>query len=320
MRVAVVGAGAIGGFIAAALARAGAAVAVVARGENLAAIRRHGLRVDSDLGVFSVTVPASDDLRELGAFDALLLTFKAHQWPAFLPQLRPFAATEATIVTLQNGVPFWYVRDAPLRSVDPGGTIGGLFPDERVVGGVVHVSGEMPEPGVVRQSGGLRYVLGRIAREDDARAASVVSLLRSAGLAAELDPDIRATVWLKVVNNAGLNSVSVLRRARMKPMLADPEARTHVRRLMLEALHVGQAMRVVKDVDVDARIEYAARLEDVKTSMLQDYERGRRLELEPIVGAIIELAERYGIAVPNLRDAYAALRLRSEQAPAQSAG
>jgi 2-dehydropantoate 2-reductase len=307
MRVAVVGAGAIGGFIAAALARAGCAVAVVARGAHLAAIRRGGLRVESDLGAFAVTVQAGDDLRELGAFDALLLTFKTHQWPEFLPQLRPFADTPATIVTLQNGVPFWYVREPPLRSVDPGGVIAGLFADDRVVGGVVHVSGELPAPGFVRQSGGLRYVLGRIG-DDDARAESIVRLLKNAGLAAELDPDVRATVWLKLVNNAGLNSVSVLRRARIKPMLADPEARAHVRRLMTDALHVGQAMNVVQDVDVDARIEYAARLDDVKTSMLQDHERGRRLELEPIVGAIIELAERHAVAVPNLREAYAALR------------
>jgi 2-dehydropantoate 2-reductase len=307
MRVAVVGAGAIGGFIAAALARAGRAVAVVARGAHLAAIRRGGLRVESDLGAFAVTVQAGDDLRQLGAFDALLLTFKAHQWPEFLPQLRPFADTPATIVTLQNGVPFWYVREPPLHSVDPGGVIGGLFADDRLVGGVVHVSGELPAPGFVRQSGGLRYVLGRIG-DDDARAESIVRLLKNAGLAAELDADVRATVWLKLVNNAGLNSVSVLRRARIKPMLADPEARAHVRRLMTDALHVGQAMNVVQDVDVDARIEYAARLDDVKTSMLQDHERGRRLELEPIVGAIIELAERHAVAVPNLREAYAALR------------
>src|SRR5579863_486583 len=308
MRVAVVGAGAIGGFLAAALARAGAPVAVVARGEHLAAIRRNGLRVESDLGAFAVTVQAGDDLRELGAFDALLLTFKAHQWPSFLQQLRPFAGTHATIVTLQNGVPFWYVREPPLRSVDPDGAIGGLFPDDRTVGGVVHVSGEVPAPGIIRQSGGLRYVLGRTGASDAARAEAIVRLLRGAGLAAELDPEIRATVWLKLVNNAGLNTVSVLRRSRIKPMLADADARAHVRRLMTEALRVGQAMKVVEDVDVDARIEYAARLDDVKTSMLQDYERGRRLELEPIVGATVELAQRHGVAVPDLRDAYGALR------------
>jgi 2-dehydropantoate 2-reductase len=308
MRLAVVGAGAIGGFLAAALAKAGVPVAVVARGAHLEAIQRHGISVESDLGSFTTPVEASDDLATLGAFDALLLTFKAHQWPGFLPMLQPFAGTATTIATLQNGVPFWYVRQPPLRSVDPEGAIGGLFADDRVVGGVVHVSGEVVAPGFIRQSGGLRYVLGNPSRAGYAAAEPLVDVLREAGLAAELDANIRGTVWLKLVNNAGLNSISVLRRATIKPMLADGEARAQVRRLMTEALSVGQAMKVVSEVDVDARIEYAARLQDVKTSTLQDYERGRRLELEPILGAIIELAERYRVSVPHLLETYAALR------------
>lgn len=313
MRVAVVGAGAIGGFIAGALAKAGISVAVVARGAHLAAIARNGLRVRSDLGEFSVNVDSSDDLRTLGDFDALLLTFKAHQWPGFLPQLEPFAERPATVVTLQNGLPFWYVREPPLRSVDPGGAIGRLFSDRHIVGGVVHVSGEVLEPGFIRQSGGLRYMLGPPSGGRDAHAERLVELFRSAGLAAELDSNIRATVWLKLVNNAGLNSVSVLRRTTIKPMVADPVARAEVRALMLEALHVGQAMKVVSHVDVDARIDYAARLDDVKTSTLQDYERGRPLELDPILGSVIELAQRYAVDVPRLRAAYAALQQRSPQ-------
>jgi 2-dehydropantoate 2-reductase len=308
MRLAVVGAGAIGGFLAATLAKAGVPVAVVARGAHLEAIKRRGLSVESDLGSFTTPVEASDDLAMLGAFDALLLTFKAHQWPGFLPMLQPFAGTPTTIVTLQNGVPFWYVRQPPLRSIDPEGAISSLFADDRVVGGVVHVSGEVVAPGFIRQSGGLRYVLGNPSGAANANAEPLVNVLRGAGLAAELDTNIRATVWLKLVNNAGLNSTSVLRRATIKPMLADGEARAQVRRLMTEALSVGQAMRVVSEVDVDARIDYAARLQDVKTSTLQDYERGRRLELEPILGAIIELAERYRVAAPNLLETYAALR------------
>jgi 2-dehydropantoate 2-reductase len=154
----------------------------------------------------------------------------------------------------------------------------------------------------------LRYVLGGLSRGRDSRVERLTTLFRNAGLAAESDPDIRATVWLKLVNNAGLNSVSVLRCATIKPMLADPEARAQVRRLMSEALLVGQAMKVVADVNVDARIDYAARLNDVKTSTLQDYEAGRRLELDPILGAVIELAERQGVPVPTLRATYAALQ------------
>jgi 2-dehydropantoate 2-reductase len=310
MRVAVVGAGAVGGFIAAALARAGVAVAVVARGSHLAAIQRHGLCVRSDLGDFTASVESADDLRKLGEFDALLFTFKAHQYPQFLAQLQPFADRPTTIVTLQNGLPFWYVREPPLQSVDPLGTIGRLFSDDRIVGGVVHVSGKIPEPGVVHQSGGLRYVFGAAAGGPERRVDAIVELFKSAGLAAEHDPNVRATVWLKLVNNVGLNAISVLRRSSIKPMLADTEGRAQVRALMVEALRVGQAINVVSEVDVDARIEYAARLDDVQTSTLQDYERGRALELEPIWGAVTELAQRHSIEGPRLQAAYAALRER----------
>jgi 2-dehydropantoate 2-reductase len=308
VRVAVVGAGAIGGFIAAALHRAGIDVAVVARGEHLAAMKRNGLRVRSDLGTLEARMRAAADLRELGDFDALLLTFKAHQWQEVLPQLEPFSGTATTVVTLQNGVPFWYVREPPLRSVDPGGRIGRLFADEQVVGGVVHVSGHIASPGEIVQSGGTRYVFGPPQGGAAARSARIAELFAGAGLTPELDPNVRSTVWLKLVNNVGLNSVSVLRRMTIAPMLADENARAQVRELMAEALHVGQALGVVADVDIDARIEYAARLRDVKTSMLQDYERQRPLEFEPILGAVVELAGRVHVDVPHVRAAYDALR------------
>jgi 2-dehydropantoate 2-reductase len=310
-RIAVVGAGAIGGFLAAALARAGNRVAIVARGEHAAAIRRDGLSVESDLGAFSVPVTVSDDLRTLGAFDFLLLAFKAHQWPSLLEQVEPFAGTDTSMVTMQNGVPFWYVRKPPLRSVDPGGTIGDLFPDTQVIGAVVHVSGETVAPGRVRQSGGLRYVLGDPGGSCGDRTAELVQLFERAGLAAEADSQIRQTVWLKLVNNVGLNAVSVLRNMTIKPMLEDAQAREDVGRLMTEALRVGQAMGVVGKVDVEARIAYAARLDNVKTSMLQDFERRRPLEIDPILGALCELGERYGVATPEVRKAYAALQRRN---------
>ena len=278
-------------------------MAVVARGPHLKAIRSQGLRVESDLGAFTAKLEAADDLRELGAFDVLVLTFKSHQWPGMLPQLQPLRDTRAALVTLQNGVPFWFERDPPLRSVDPGGAIGSLFSDDRVIGGVVHVSGQIVEPGAIRQSGGLRYVFGEPNGGGSERVEALVALLRGAGLAAEADANLRSTLWLKLVNNCGLNAASVLQRQTIKPMLADPRSRALVRALMVEALAVGQAMGVVAQADVDARIEYAARLDDVKTSMLQDFEAGRPLETGPILGAAVELAERYGVAVPRLREA-----------------
>ncbi len=308
MRVAVVGAGAIGGFVAAALARAGFRVAVVARGAHLRAIVRRGLRIDGDLGGFTVRVEASGDLRDLGDFDFLLLTFKAHQWPGFIAQLAPFADTATRIVTMQNGLPFWYVREPPLRSVDPQGAVGRLFGDEQTIGSVVHVSGEIVEPGYVRQSGGLRYVCGDPGGGAGASVGELVGALRSAGLAAEIDTNVRQTVWLKLVNNTGLNAVSALRGLTIKPMLEDSAARRHVAGLMHEALAVGQAMGVVGEVDVDARIAYAARLDNVRTSMLQDVEQQRPLELDPILGAVCELGERYGVATPLVREAYGELQ------------
>jgi 2-dehydropantoate 2-reductase len=246
-------------------------------------------------------------LRELGDFDALLMTFKAHQWPEVLPQLEPFSRTGTTIATLQNGLPFWYVRDEPLASVDPGGRIARLFPNDQVVGGVVHVSGHVAAPGRIVQSGGTRYVFGPPDGGATTRSERLVELFRAAQLTPEVDPNVRATVWLKLVNNVGLNAVSVLRRMTIRQMLADADARAEVRALMAEALHVGQTLGVVAEVDLDARLAYASRLEDVKTSMLQDYERGRALEFEPILGAVLELAHRVDVPVPSVRIAYDAL-------------
>jgi 2-dehydropantoate 2-reductase len=311
-RIAVVGAGAIGGFVAAALAKAGAAVVVVTRGEHAAAIKQNGLRVQSDLGAFTAAVDVTEDLRSVqGPFDFLLLTFKAHQWPSVLGMLAPLAGSAAPIVTMQNGLPFWYVREPALESVDPRGRIGQLFPDAQVIGGVVHVSGRILAPGRVHQSGGLRYIFGDPGGGCGERCAELVRLFQHASLAAEADSNIRETVWLKLVNNVGLNAVSVLRRTTIKPMLEDADSRSAVRRLMIEALRVGQAMGAVSDADVDARIAYAARLDDVKTSMLQDFERQRALELDPILGAVCELGERYGVETPEVRLAYAALQRMS---------
>ncbi|HUY40246.1 MAG TPA: 2-dehydropantoate 2-reductase [Candidatus Dormibacteraeota bacterium] len=303
MRVAVVGAGAIGGFLAAALARSGISTAVVARGEHLDAIRAQGVRVDSDLGSFSARVDAAADLRDLAPADALLLTFKAHQWPSFLEQLAPYAGRSAPIVTMQNGIPFWFERNPPLESVDPGGRIGALFDDAQTIGGVVHVSGHVAEPGRVVQSGGLRYILGEAIGTNGTRVAEIASVLRTAGLAVEVDDAIRRALWFKLVGNASLNPVSAATHETIGQIVRDPPVLAQVRALMCEVLDVGKRLGLVGNVEeeADARIAYASRLDDVKTSMLQDLEAGRPLELDPILGAAIELADRRGIPVPRLR-------------------
>lgn len=311
MRLAVVGAGAIGGFVAAALARAGEDIAVVARGEHLHAIRSDGLWVTSELGDFTAAVRASDRLEELGEFDALLLTFKAHQWPAFMSQLEPYARRRTPIVTLQNGVPFWFERTPPLNMVDPQGRIARLFGDELVVGGVVHQSGVIAAPGRIAQSGGLRYALGDPNGGVGTLANALCDAFRRAKLQPEPDSNVRERVWYKLLNNASLNPVSALTGMTTHQMYADPQARAALTALMQETLEVGQALGLCRDVDVESHMKRgAAGGADVKTSMLQDLEAGRPIELDPILGAVVELAERVGIAVPNLRRHYDALRRR----------
>lgn len=312
MRIVIVGAGAIGGYIAATLSRAGMDVAAIARGAHLEAIRRDGITVvSSDLGQFTARIEASDDLRSLGTFDLALLTFKAHQWPSFLPQLAPAVHVGTTIVTLQNGVPFWFRRTPPLQTVDPNGAIGAVIPDEQTIGGVVHVSGNIAEPGKIRQSGGGRFILGAMGPAVDERLTQLVTGMRDAGLKPEIEANIRHFTWLKLINNASLNPVSTIHEVTIHQMLANPVTREEVLQLMLETVAVGRKLGVVDDVDLDARMKYAQRLTDVRTSMLQDAQAHRPLELDPIVGAVVELGEDLGVAVPHLRAVYDELRART---------
>jgi 2-dehydropantoate 2-reductase len=311
MRITIVGAGAIGGFIAAALARAGTPTGVVARGEHLEAIRERGLRIaSSDLGAFSANIQAARDVRELPRADVLVLTFKAHQWPDLLEPLKEVTRDGTPIVTLQNGVPFWFVSRPPLRSVDPAGRIAATFAESQVIGGVVHVSGHIVAPGVIVQSGGLRYLLGEVGRENGARIEELARTLYAAGLQAEVDGNLRRSIWYKLVGNASLNPMSVVTGMTIGQMMRDAAVLDRIRSLMYETLEVGRALGLVNDIEREAehRITYAKRLDDVKSSMLQDAEAGRSLEIEPIVGAVIELADRVGIDVPQEREIYEQLR------------
>ena len=312
MRIVIVGAGAIGGYIAAALARTGIDVAVVARGPHLEALRRDGITVlSSDLGAFTAPVEAAEDLRSLGKFDLAILTFKAHQWPALLPQIAAAAAAGTTIVTLQNGVPFWFRRTPPLRTVDPGGAIAALIPDTQTIGGVVHVSGHIAQPGQIRQSGGGRFILGAMDPVVDEPLRQLAAAMGDAGLKPEVEPNIRHFTWLKLINNASLNPVSTIHELTIHQMLENPQTRDEVRQLMLETLAVGRALGVIDELDLDARMAYAQRLTDVRTSMLQDSLARRPLELDPIVGAVVELGEDLSVPVPRLRAVYDELRSRT---------
>jgi 2-dehydropantoate 2-reductase len=309
LKLAVFGAGAIGGFIAAALARSGIDVCVVARGAHLDAIRRQGLRVESDLGAFTAKVAAADDLRDFGDLQYVLVTFKSQQWDGVLPQFERAIAEGTVFVTLQNGLPFWYSRDRALQSVDPGGRILQALPYDRVIGGVVHASGHIAGPGFVRQSGGMLYPLGELNGAATERIAQLSQAFENAGMRAPIEPEIRRNIWRKLVNNLALNPVSALTRATVQRMLNDPPVRALLRAIIEEGLAIARASGVEPGVDAEERLKWAEHIADVKTSMLQDVEAARPLELEPIAGAALELAHYYGVAVPHIETVYGLTKL-----------
>jgi 2-dehydropantoate 2-reductase len=309
MMIVVFGAGAIGGFIAGALARSGAEVGVVARGAHLAAICKNGLHVESVLGNFETNIPAAADLREFDAPQYVLLTFKSHQWGGVLPQFDKAVRSGATFVTLQNGLPFWYSRERALESVDPGGRIRAAIPYECVIGGVVHTSGMIPAPGRVKQSGNMLYPIGELDGSETPRIAQLAKIFEGAGLRAPVERDIRRLVWRKLLGNLALNPVSALTRATVRAMLDDPPTRAVLRAIVDEGLAVARAAGVEIGVTAEERLEMAMHIADVKTSTLQDLEAGKPLELEPICGATIEIARRYGVPVPRIETVYALTQL-----------
>lgn len=305
-----VGVGAIGGYIAGALAKSGVDVSVVARGAHLEAIQRDGLRVrSSHLGAFAVRVPASDDLRTLGAFDAVLVTVKAHQWGPMLEQFAPFARSATVIVTMQNGFPFWYYPDRSLETVDPGGRILRSFAYGQIVGAVVHASGNVPEPGVVEHMGGSLYPIGEVSGPPSERVARLSTLFSQAGLDAPVQDDIRRAVWRKLFGNVALNPASALSRASTQAMLRDEGTRALIVAIVEECRTVARAAGCDVAETLDDRIAHMDRLADVKTSMLQDLEARRPLELDPIAGAVVELARDLQVAVPHVDTVYALTRL-----------
>ncbi len=309
MRFAVVGAGAIGGFIGAALMRSGTDVSLVSRGEHLRAIQKSGLSIRSQIGNFRINVPAVDDLRKIRQPDVILLTVKAHQLGEVLEQLEPFRQRSSTFIPMQNGIPFWYSHQWHLQSVDPRGKIAAAIDARSIVGSVVQASGRIVEPGVIEQAGRRTYVLGELNGEVSPRLREICAVFERAQLHAPAEKNIRNAVWHKLLGNVSLNPVSALTRATIATMLGDSSIVAVLRQLMEESISVARALGVDLDIDVDERLAISAQLADVKTSMLQDVEARRRLELNPIVGAVVELAHRCSVPVPATEQILALTKL-----------
>jgi 2-dehydropantoate 2-reductase len=311
MKVCVYGCGAIGSLIAVRLAAAGAIVSVVARGAHLDAIRSNGLQlVPLDGGEpETVQVVATDNPAELGEQDVVFLTMKSHAVPAVAAEIAPLLGDNTLVVTAANGIPWWYFHglagDArEIASVDPGLKLWNAIGPERAIGCVVYPAAKIESPGVVRHVFGDRLTIGVPDGRSHARVNELAKLLESAGFVAPVQDDIRVDIWTKLVANAAFNPVSVMTGKTLGEMIDDQATCELLRKIMAEVVAVAAAYDVVPAMSPDELLAATRQLGSHKTSMLQDLEAGRSLELAPIVGAVIEMAGMSGVAVPNLTMAH----------------
>ena len=318
MKIAVVGAGAIGGYLGARLALAGEEVTFIARGANLEAIRANGFRLIEEDGSERVAdnVRAEQDTKCAGAQDYVLLALKAHQVAAVAASMPALYADHTAVVTMQNGVPWWYFHKLegqfegrPVTKVDPDGTVAAHIPSERVIGSVVYPASELVAPGVVKVIEGNRFSLGEPDNSKSERALRLSEALTRAGFKAPVSSDLRSEIWLKLWGNLSFNPVSALTHATLVRICQFPLTRDLAASMMREAQTVAEALGVRFRISIDKRIAGAEAVGEHKTSMLQDVERGRSLELEALLGAVVELARMTSTPTPHIDAVYACASL-----------
>lgn len=316
MRWAVVGAGAIGAYLGAALTRGGADVVLIARGEQLRAIQRDGVRVESPRGDFEARPAASSDLAAVEGADVVFIGLKAYSLPELAPRIARHLAADAAVIGGQNGIPWWYFEShggrldgLVLESVDPGGGIAAAFGVGRSVGCVVYPATEIVAPGVIRHVEGTRFTLGEPDRTVSARTRAMAADLVAGGLKAPVEEDVRGQIWLKLLGNASFNPVSALTGATLGQLGELPQMHSLLRSMMEEIGSVAAALGVDVPVGIDRRLERGLAVGDHKTSMLQDLEAGKPLEYGCMTGAVVELAEQLEVDVPSLRAVHACVAL-----------
>lgn len=322
MKLCVFGAGAIGGLMAAKLAAKGdVEVTVIARGPHLAAMQAKGLTLRSDGAETVIPVRAVASAAEAGPQDYVLVTLKAHSLPSAAEQMQPLLGPETAIVSAVNGIPWWYFHKLSgpfegrvVESVDPGGVVSRLLPPERAIGCIVYPAAEVPEPGVIEHTYGDRFTLGEPDGSRTPRIAALSEALIAAGFKAPVRPKIRDEMWVKLWGNMAFNPISALTTATLDVLIADDGQRGVARAMMLEGQAVAEALGVRFAIDVDKRIAGGAEVGAHKTSMLQDLERGRPMEIEALLGVVVELAELVGVAVPTCRTVLALVRARARAA------
>ena len=306
MRFLIAGAGAIGGYMGALLARAGEDVTLFARGAHLSAMLQCGLRILSAEGDFEVRPSLIGSLKDAGAFDVIIVGVKAHGLTSLAPDLKPLIGPATTVVSTQNGIPWWYCN---LESVDPGGIIAASIDPSRVVGSIVYLGTEIAEPGVIRHMEGNRITLGEPDGTRSDRCRAIAEALIRAGLRCPVTTRLRQEIWVKLLGNVAFNPLSALTRATLAQMARDPGVRNVVVSIMSEVVAVADRLGIEMPVSIDQRIAGAEKLGEHKTSMLQDLEAGRPLEIEPVAGAVLELGARLGVEMPHTRAIYSCAKL-----------
>lgn len=322
MKICIFGAGAIGGYMAAKLVQAGADVSIVARGPHLAAMQAKGLTLLEE-GAAPVTVPvrASADPSDLGPQDYVIVTLKAHSVPPLVGAMQPLIGASTTIVSGVNGVPWWYfhkiggpLEGTRLHSVDPGNLQWDGFGPDRVLGCVVYPAAEVSEPGTIRHIEGNRFSLGEPDGSKSDRATALSQALQAAGLKAPVRPRLRDEIWVKLWGNLSFNPISALTHATLDVLCTDPGTRDVARRMMLEAQEIAEKLGATFPIDVERRIDGGAAVGAHRTSMLQDLDAGRPMEIDALVGSVQELGRITATPTPTIDTVLALVALRGRVA------
>jgi 2-dehydropantoate 2-reductase len=327
MKICVVGAGSIGGHVAVLLAESGHAVTVIARGAHLAAIRRSGLTLILDDGSEhrAPNMAATDDIRQAGPQDLVILAVKANQVEALVDDLPMLFHDETVLLPMQNGIPWWYFQrhGGPhaghcVRAVDPQARIMNAIDPRRIIGCVVYPAAAIIAPGVVRHIEGNRYPLGELDGTTTERIARLAEVFTTAGFKSPVLDNIRAEIWLKLWGNLTFNPISALTHSTLVDLCQYPLTRDLAARMMAEAQAVANKLGIELRVTIDKRIAGAEKVGKHKTSMLQDIETGREPEIDALVGSVIELGRLTGVATPHIDAVYALVKLLSQTVAAEN--
>lgn len=323
MKICIFGAGAIGGYLGVVLQRAGCDVSMIARGVHLEAMRSKGVVLQMDGEEYHARPHCTDDPSELGPQDYVIVCLKAHSIPGIVERMEPLLGNDTSVVTAVNGIPYWYFHGhgdawegSTLESIDPGGKQWRILGPERAIGCVVNPATEVVEPGIIKHVYGNKFPLGEPCGTRSERVTRLASAMEAAGLKAPVVDNIRDEIWLKLWGNLCFNPISALTGATLGQIASDPDTRALAKCMMLEAKEIGDKLGVHFRVDVERRINGAGAVGDHKTSMLQDLERGRPMEIDALVTVVQELGRLVSTPTPTIDAVLALVRQRGRVAGA----